>query len=276
MRGNSSAYCLALAASLLLASGNSTALQLNGARTQGGLVIGRVAPRERVFLDSREVRVSPDGVFLIGFGRDAPSEVKLLVQNRDGVRVEKRLSISKRSYKVSHVNGLPESKVTPKPSDMKKIREDNAKIARVRKLDSAEAHFMTGFIWPATGRISGVFGSQRILNGKPRRPHNGIDIAAPRGTPVVAMAEGQVALANSDMFLTGKTVMINHGHGLTSIYIHMDRITVKRADLVSRGQQIGAVGMTGRATGPHLHWGVSLFNTKLDPALLVGPMEGVN
>ena len=276
MRGNSSAYCIALAASLLLASGNSTALQLNGARTQGGLVIGRVAPRERVFLDSREVRVSPDGVFLIGFGRDAPSEVKLLVQNSDGVRVEKRLSISKRSYKVSHVNGLPESKVTPKPSDMKKIREDNAKIARVRKLDSAEAHFMTGFIWPATGRISGVFGSQRILNGEPRRPHNGIDIAAPRGTPVVAMAEGQVALANSDMFLTGKTVMINHGHGLTSIYIHMDRITVKRADLVSRGQQIGAVGMTGRATGPHLHWGVSLFNTKLDPALLVGSMEGVN
>ena len=276
MRGNSSAYCIALVASLLLASGNSTALQLNGARTQGGRVIGRVAPRERVFLDSREVRVSPDGVFLIGFGRDAPSEVKLLVQNRDGVRVEKRLSISKRSYKVSHVNGLPESKVTPKPSDMKKIREDNAKIARVRKLDSAEAHFMTGFIWPATGRISGVFGSQRILNGEPRRPHNGIDIAAPRGTPVVAMAEGQVALANSDMFLTGKTVMINHGHGLTSIYIHMDRITVKRADLVSRGQQIGAVGMTGRATGPHLHWGVSLFNTKLDPALLVGSMEGVN
>ena len=276
MRGNSSAYCIALAASLLLASGNSTALQLNGARTQGGLVIGRVAPRERVFLDSREVRVSPDGVFLIGFGRDAPSEVKLLVQNRDGVRVEKRLSISKRSYKVSHVNGLPESKVTPKPSDMKKIREDNAKIARVRKLDSAEAHFMTGFIWPATGRISGVFGSQRILNGQPRRPHNGIDIAAPRGTSVVAMAEGQVALANSDMFLTGKTVMINHGHGLTSIYIHMDRITVKSADLVSRGQQIGAVGMTGRATGPHLHWGVSLFNTKLDPALLVGSMEGVN
>ena len=276
MRGNSSAYCLALAASLLLASGNSTALQLNGARTQGGLVIGRVAPRERVFLDSREVRVSPDGVFLIGFGRDAPSEVKFLVQNRDGVRVEKRLSISKRSYKVSHVNGLPESKVTPKPSDMEKIREDNAKIARVRKLDSAEAHFMTGFIWPATGRISGVFGSQRILNGEPRRPHNGIDIAAPRGTPVVAMAKGQVALANSDMFLTGKTVMINHGHGLPSIYIHMDRITVKRADLVSRGQQIGAVGMTGRATGPHLHWGVSLFNTKLDPALLVGSMEGVN
>ena len=276
MRGNSSAYCIALAASLLLASGNSTALQLNGARTQGGLVIGRVAPRERVFLDNREVRVSPDGIFLIGFGRDAPSEVKLLVQNRDGVRVEKRLSISKRSYKVSHVNGLPESKVTPKPSDMKKIREDNAKIARVRKLDSAEAHFMTGFIWPATGRISGVFGSQRILNGEPRRPHNGIDIAAPRGTPVVAMAEGQVVLANSDMFLTGKTVMINHGHGLTSIYIHMDRITVKRADLVSRGQQIGAVGMTGRATGPHLHWGVSLFNTKLDPALLVGSMEGIN
>ena len=276
MRGNSSAYCLVLVTFFLLASETASALQLDGARTQGGLVIGRVAPRERVFLDSREVRVSPDGVFLIGFGRDAPSEVKLLVQNRDGVRVEKRLSISKRSYKVSHVNGLPESKVTPKPSDMKKIREDNAKIARVRKLDSAEAHFMTGFIWPATGRISGVFGSQRILNGKPRRPHNGIDIAAPRGTPVVAMAEGQVALANSDMFLTGKTVMINHGHGLTSIYIHMDRITVKRADLVSRGQQIGAVGMTGRATGPHLHWGVSLFNTKLDPALLVGSMEGVN
>ena len=276
MRGYPYAYSLTLAISILLTSGSANALQLDGARMQGGLVIGQVAPWERVFLDSREVRVSPEGVFLIGFGRDAPTEVKLSVQHSDGARVEKWLSISKRQYKVSHVNGLPESKVTPKPSDVKKIFEDKAKIAHVRTLDSEESYFMTGFIWPATGRISGVFGSQRILNGKPRRPHNGVDIAAPRGTPVVAMGAGRVVMANSDMFLTGKTVMIDHGHGLTSIYIHMERITVKKGVLVSRNQQIGAIGMTGRATGPHLHWGVSLFDTKLDPALVVGSIKDVN
>jgi murein DD-endopeptidase MepM/ murein hydrolase activator NlpD len=120
--------------------------------------------------------------------------------------------------------------------------------------------------------VSGIYGSQRILNGKPRRPHNGVDVVAPRGTPVVACADGVVALVNPGMFFTGKTVMIDHGHGLTSVYVHMDDIRVRAGDRVRKGARIGSIGMTGRATGPHLHWGVSLFNTHLDPALLAGPM----
>ena len=143
----------------------------------------------------------------------------------------------------------------------------------MRTRTTLETFFDAGFIWPVEGRISGVFGSQRILNGKPRRPHNGVDIAAPTGTPVKAMGDGIVALVHQDMFFTGKTVMIDHGLGLNSVYIHMNAITVRDGEFVTKGTQIGTVGQTGRATGPHLHWGVSWFKTHLDPALLVGPQK---
>ncbi len=245
------------------------ALELEGDFSQGGLVVGRTAPGARVSLDGRNVRVSEEGVFLVGFGRDAGGTAELAVREPGGGRRLRTLEIEPRKWKVQRIDGLPGRKVTPKPEDLAHIRADNAAIGRVRKLDTATPHFMSGFVQPVEGRISGVFGSQRILNGKPRRPHNGLDIAAPEGTPVRAMADGLVALVHPDMFFTGKTVMIDHGHGLSSVYVHMSAITVEEGQWIAKGAVIGKVGRTGRATGPHLHWGVSLFSTHLDPSLLI-------
>lgn len=249
-------------------------ITLDGNMTQGGLVIGKAEPGARVTIDGTAVRVSGAGVFLIGFGRDAKPVVRLRVDHPDGTRTEKTLNVAPRKYRVQRIDGLPSRQVTPKkPEDLARIRQDNARIAAVRKLDSGRSDFASGFRWPATGPISGVFGSLRILNGKPRNPHNGIDIAAPRGSTVTAAADGTVALIHPDMFFTGKTVMIDHGHGLSSVYVHMDEILVGQGQRVTKGTPIGIVGKTGRTTGPHLHWGVSLFKTHLDPALLVGRMK---
>ena len=247
-------------------------ITLDGNMTQGGLVIGKAEAGARVTIDGTAIRVSEAGAFLIGFGRDAKPVVRLRVDHPDGTRTVKALNVAPRTYQVQRIDGLPSRQVTPtKPEDLKRIREDNARIAAVRKLDSGRSDFASGFQWPATGPISGVFGSRRILNGKPRNPHNGIDIAAPRGSTVTAAADGTVVLVHPDMFFTGKTVMIDHGHGLSSVYVHMDEILVSQGQRVTKGTPIGIVGKTGRTTGPHLHWGGSLFETHLDPALLAGP-----
>jgi len=263
-----------LLATLMTGEADAGSLALDGNVTQGGLVIGKTEPGAKVSVDGREVRVSGDGAFLIGFGRDAKPAARLRVSHPDGTRSEKTLSVIPRKYKVQRIDGLPPRQVTPtKPEDLKRIRDDNARIAAVRKLDSEQTDFASGFHWPTIGPISGVFGSQRILNGKPRKPHNGVDVAAPRGSTVTAAADGTVALVHPDMFFTGKTVMIDHGHGLSSVYVHMDDILVTGGQRVAKGTPIGTVGKTGRVTGPHLHWGVSLFGTHLDPALLAGRMR---
>ncbi|MEQ8804886.1 MAG: M23 family metallopeptidase [Rhodospirillales bacterium] len=265
-----------LAAAALAAAGvhPARALELSGQFVQGGLVTGKVAPGTNLMLDGAPVAVAPDGSFIIGFGRKAKTKIVLRAEPPEGLPVTREFTIEPRKYKIQRIDGLPERKVSPtRPEDLKRIKNDQAQIAEVRKRTTLKTFFDTGFIWPAEGRISGVYGSQRILNGKPRSPHNGVDIAAPRGTPVKTMGDGVVALVNQDMFFTGKTVMIDHGLGLTSVYIHMDKITVKEGDFVTKGMQIGTVGATGRVTGPHLHWGVSWFKTALDPALLVGPQK---
>jgi len=244
-------------------------LILSGDKSQGGLLVGETLPGATVTIDGNSLPVSPEGYFLVGFGRDAKPRSVLSVQLSSGRSIERHLDIAQQDYKVSRIDGLPQRKVTPNPEDLRRIRDDNAKIAAVRKRIGSGTGFLGGFLLPAEGRISGVFGSQRILNGKPRRPHYGLDIAAPKGTPVYAAADGTVALVDPDMFLTGQTVMIDHGLGLTSVYIHMSDIAVSIGERVTRGDQIGAIGMSGRATGPHLHWGVTLSSTHLDPALLV-------
>jgi len=263
---------LLLAFSLLTVSAETAAaekVELSGPLVPGGLVTGQVTPGAVVMSNGRTVRVSKDGVFVLGFGRDAKRQQTIEIQGPDGFIYTKDMSLSKRDYKITRIDGLPNRKVTPKPEDLKRIRADNAGIGRVRKLDTDYQGFLTGFQWPVKGRISGVFGSQRVLNGKPRNPHNGVDIAAPSGTPIVASASGSVALVHEDMFYSGKTVMIDHGHGLSSVYIHMSKISVKQGQSLKRGDKIGEIGMTGRATGPHLHWGISLFGTHLDPMLIV-------
>ena len=202
---------------LFLLVGNATAgsLSFDGPLIQGGLVVGKTDPGAKVSIDGRPVRVSGEGTFLMGFGRDAKKAVRLRLDHPDGTRTEKTLSVKGRVYQVQRIDGLPERQVTPrKPEDLARIRDDNARIAEVRKKDTAQTWFTSGFRWPAIGPISGVFGSQRVLNGKPKRPHNGIDVAAPRGSTVSAAADGVVTLVHQDMFYTGKTVMIDHGHGL--------------------------------------------------------------
>ncbi len=249
-------------------------LRLDGPLTQGGLIRGVTEPGARVAFEGRTVRVSDQGVFLVGFGRDDEGRFDLEVRHPDGSVSHRHLDIATRQYKTQRIDGLPSKMVTPPPETLERIRRENARIAEVRARDTAEALFAGGFVWPAVGPISGVYGSQRILNGEPKRPHFGVDVAAPTGTPVTAPADGVVALAEDDLYYTGGTVMLDHGHGLTSVYSHMSAVTVAVGERVKQGDMIGRIGATGRVTGPHLDWRVNLFKTRLDPQLLVGPMPG--
>ena len=250
----------------------SQTLRFEGPMIQGGLLIGHTGPGSAVTVDGTPIQVSPGGLFVIGLGRDAPPKIMVRATPDDGAAIVRGLEIERRQYDIQRIDGLPQKQVAPSAEDLKRIGDDSQKIAAVRADVSALTDFSSGFAWPLTGRLSGIYGSQRILNGEPRRPHAGVDVAAPQGTPVKAPADGVVALAHGDMFFTGKTLMIDHGHGLNSVYAHMSAIAVEPGQRVVKGQVIGRVGATGRATGPHLHWGVSLFNTALDPALLAGSM----
>ena len=247
-------------------------LILEGSFTQGGLIRGQTDPGTKIVIDDRHVFVSGQGQFLIGFGRDAAARSKLIAIFPDGAREARALKIVKRHYQIQRIDGLPPHQVTPSPEGLDRIRTESAMIRKARQVVTEAPHFLSGFTRPATGPLSGVFGSQRILNGKARSPHGGIDIAAPAGTIVTVPADGVVSLAHSGMFFTGMTVMIDHGHGLSSIFAHMRKIFVRRGQRVARGAPLGEVGATGRVTGAHLHWGINLFNTRLDPQLLTGPI----
>lgn len=190
----------------------------------------------------------------------------------DGRRETRRLTIAQRRYDVQRIDGLPERMVTPDAAALPRIRAEAELVARARDVETAETWFRGGFVWPVVGRISGVYGSQRILNGEPRQPHYGVDIVAPRGTTVQAPADGRVVLAHPGMYFTGKTLILDHGYGLTSAFLHLDEILVGEGALVRRGTPIGRLGATGRASGPHLDWRMNLFEVRIDPALLAGPM----
>ena len=250
-----------------------TGVRLDGPRTQGGLLRGRVPPGSAVELEGEPVRVSEGGWFLVGFGRDAPPEAELVAIFPDGRRERQVLAVERREYRIQRIDGLPPGKVTPRSEeDLARIRADVEMVKQARTTDDPRTDFLGGFRWPIKGRISGVYGSQRILNGEPRRPHFGIDIAAPAGTRVVAPADGTVTLVHPDMFFSGGTMIIDHGHGLSSAFLHLSRILVEKGERVAQGQLIAEVGSTGRSTGPHLDWRINLFARRLDPALLVGPM----
>ncbi len=253
----------------LSVSAHAGTYTLKGEFQQGGLIFGTVTPGSLVTLDASEILVSDDGLFLLGFGRKAKPQAHLMITFPDGTQADETLKIGEQKYKISRIDGLAKKKVTPDPEAIKRIRADNALVGKTRKMVTPETWFASGFDWPVMGRISGVFGSQRILNGKPRSPHKGVDIAAPIGTLIKADADGRISMLHKKMFLMGKGVMIDHGHGLQSIYIHMDEVLVSEGQFVRKGDPVGKVGKTGRATGPHLHWGVSLKNVALDPKLLV-------
>jgi hypothetical protein len=246
------------------------ALELVGKFVQGGMVLGTTMPGAAVILDGRTLPVSPNGNFVFGFGRDATAAL-LTVTLPDGSGEERRLAVAKREWDIQRVDGVPQNTVTPDAAELARIKREAAAIRALRQTASAEPDFIVPMIWPAHGPISGVYGSQRILNGEPRAPHMGVDIAAPAGTPVVAAAGGTVRLAET-LFLTGNTILIDHGYGLETSYAHLSRLDVKPGQHVRQGEEIGLVGATGRATGPHLHWGMEWFDVRLDPQLVVEPM----
>jgi murein DD-endopeptidase MepM/ murein hydrolase activator NlpD len=249
------------------------AVQLDGNLTQGGLVIGQVLPGSTVTLDGASVRVGSDGVFILGFGREAAPTAELLVVRSDGVTDHRTLEIGQRDYEIQHIDGLPDQMVTPEdPELLKRIADERALIQAAWAHDTPSIDFLGGFIWPVEAPISGVYGSQRILNGEPRQPHYGVDMAAPVGTPVAAPASGIVRLAERDLYFTGGTVIIDHGHGLSSTLMHMANVTVFVGQRIKQGEIVGTVGATGRATGPHLDWRMNWHDQRIDPQLLVPPM----
>ncbi len=244
-------------------------LKLTGKRIQGGLVIGWATPGAKITLDGRAIVQAKPGNFLLGFSRNAQATSQLDVRFKDGSREKRALTIGQRDYDIQRIDGLPKRKVTPHAKDLVRIKSERALINKARLTAVVEPLFTAGFTRPLLGRISGFYGSQRILNGKPRLPHFGIDIAALVGTNIKAASAGVVVFAHPGMFFNGKTVVINHGLGLRSTYIHMSAIAVKIGESVAKGQVVGKVGMTGRATGPHLHWGLQLNSIPLDPELVL-------
>ena len=247
-------------------------LRLEGTFAEGGLILGTAPPGSQVAVDGKAVRVSPDGRFVFGFGRDHVSDISLSVTFPDGQRLESTFAIAQRTYDVQRIDGLPPRQVTPPREVLDRIRADNNEIAKARANDTPRTWFAGGFVWPAVGPISGVYGSRRILNGKPRRPHYGVDVAMPTGTPVTAPAPGRVVLAEDDMYFTGGTVILDHGHGVTSVFSHMSKVHVRVGDLLGQGDLLGEIGATGRVTGAHLDWRINWFKVRIDPELVAGPM----
>ena len=246
--------------------------RLEGSFVQGGLIVGQTKPGSSVKFDSNPVRVSDDGVFLVGFGRDAKLEWPLSIIHPDGKTFNSKIVIAKREYQLQRIDGVPDRTVNPLPEDLDRIRADVRQVQKARRTDHSRTDFLEGFDWPATGIITGVYGSQRIINGEPRRPHYGIDIAAPAGTPVAAPVSGIVTMAHPDMFFSGATLIVDHGHGLSSTFLHLDNILVSEGEYVNKGQIVALVGSTGRSTGAHLDWRINLFKTRLDPELIAGAM----
>ena len=234
---------------------------------QGSLVVGKVPAGSRVRFRDRDLRVSGYGTVVLGIGRDETGPVQLEVTRADGSRQSTAIAITPRDWPVERVNGVPPATVNPPPAIAERIRREQAQVTEARQRDDDRVDFGNGFIRPVEGRISGRFGRARSYNGQPGSPHSGMDIAAPTGTPVKAPAAGIVTFAAPDLYLTGGTLLLDHGHGVSSNFLHLSRIDAKVGDRIEQGQVIGAVGATGRATGPHLHWGMNWLDVRVDPQL---------
>jgi hypothetical protein len=239
---------------------------VTGALAQGSLAMGSAPPGSLVALDGRPLRVAADGRFVFGFGPDQTKASLVTVRYPDGGGDSRSFTPTVRQYEIQHVNGLPQKTVTPPPEVLARIAHEAETIYLARLTDSSGADFLSGLDWPAPGIESGVFGSQRIDNGIPVSPHYGVDMAAPTGTPIRAPADGVVAISD-DYYLDGGFTLIDHGQGVSTSYLHQSKRLVKAGEVVKRGQRIGLIGATGRATGPHLHWAMNWFQLRLDPSL---------
>ncbi len=216
-------------------------------------------------------KCTQDGFFLFGFGRDADLKQTVAFTLFDGSRVSQTFELSPREYQIDRVNGVPSKTVNPPQAVLDRIRKENGEIWVARNQETESVNFLTDFIWPAKGRISGVYGSQRVFNGTPKRPHFGLDIAAPTGTQIIAPADGIIRVAHPDMFYSGGTIILDHGYGISSTFIHMSKLHVETGEQVKQGQLIGEIGQSGRATGPHLDWRINWYQVRLDPAFWVEP-----
>jgi len=245
---------------------------LNGDWEQGSVLIGSTTPGTKVTFNGRLLTLTPDGKFVFALDRDAPATAELRIKPPGEREIVEQHDVAKRAWDIQPIDGLPPKLVNPPPETEKRIAMEQAKIGAVKKRDTQISDFATPFTWPATGRISGVFGSQRILNGTPKSPHYGVDVAVPIGTPVLAPAGGVVSLAEKDLYFTGGTLIIDHGHGLQSILVHLSKLLVKPGQTVKQGELVAESGMTGRATGPHLHWGLYWFDEHVDAQKFTGDM----
>lgn len=248
------------------------AVEFDGEWRQGSVIRGRVPAGAQVWFRGVELKLTAQGQFVFGLDRDEQAEVWFKVQLPGEAPQSERHSVAKRDYEIQRIDGLPPDKVEPPKWALPRIARDAQQLKAARSRNSDQSGFTQSFIWPTQGRVSGVFGSQRILNGTPKQPHNGVDVAVPEGTGVVAPADGVVSLAVKDMYYTGGTVVIDHGHGLSSVLIHLSKLLVEPGQTVRQGETVALSGMTGRATGPHLHWSMSWLGARVDPQAMTGAM----
>ena len=253
---------------IILIPSRLSAIEFEGKFIQGHYIIGTTDPSAWVIIDDKEVKVSEDGFFVFGIDRDRKFDLTITkIQN--GTKEKMIKKVLKRKYNIQRIDGLEESKVTPPESVYNRIKEENKKIGKARAINSNLIFFKNQFIMPVDGIISGVYGSQRILNGKPKWPHYGIDIAAKKGTMIKSSGSGVVTMAEDDLYYTGGTIIMDHGHGISTIYSHLENVMVSVGDKINQGDIIGTVGSTGRSTGPHLDFRVNWFQTRLDPLSLI-------
>ncbi len=249
---------------ILLIATPLKAIEFKGKFLQGHYIIGLTDPSAQIIIDKKEVKVSKDGYFVFGIDRDRKFDL-IITKLKNGKKEKIVKQVLKRKYNIQRIDGLEESKVTPPESVYKRIKKENNKIGKARAINSDLPFFKNQFIMPVKGIISGVYGSQRILNGKPKWPHYGIDIAAKQGTMIKSSGSGVVTMAEEDLYYTGGTIIMDHGHGISTIYSHLESIIVSVGDEINQGDFIGTVGSTGRSTGPHLDFRVNWFQTRLDP-----------
>ena len=249
----------------LLITTSSFAATFEGKFIQGSFILGKTNPGSEVFIDKKQVKVTSDGFFAFGLGRDRKNDVVITINKKKIVK-----KVYKRKYNIQRIDGLEEKKVTPPEAVYERIKRENKWIGQARAIDSDLTFFTKKFIIPVENAIiSGVYGSQRILNGKPKWPHYGLDFAAEEGTKIKAMLDGMATLAEPDLFYTGGTLIFDHGHGISTLYMHMEKILVKKGQKVKQGDIIGTVGLTGRVTGAHLDVRLNWFQIRLDPATVL-------
>ena len=246
-----------------------SAIEWRGSWQQGALLLGRVKPGQVVTYGGESLETTSQGYFLLGLDREAGPVSRVTVRNADGTEVNEEQRVAARSYAIQRVNGVPQKTVEPAPEDLARIASDQKLVNNARKVTSNETGFLNGFVAPIEGPVTGVYGSQRVYNGIPKSPHYGVDYATPKGAIVRAPASGVVRLAHKDLFYSGGTLIIDHGHNLTSSFLHLSDILVSEGMHVERGDTVAKVGATGRATGPHLDWRMNWRDVRVDPQLVL-------